>query len=73
MKNSPPPPPPPLEEMVQELHSPIGIMDEEVQPPFGVISEEKMKHVTTPNLNDITRSTKTKMDQMVETCDQDQV
>ena len=27
--------PPIMEEMVQELHSPIGIIDEEVQPPFG--------------------------------------
>ena len=33
--------PPIMEEMVQELHSPIGIMDEEVQPPFGVMAEEK--------------------------------
>ena len=65
--------PPIMEEMVQELHSPVGIMDEEVQPPFGVMEEEKTKHVGTPNLNDTTRSTKPKMDQMVETCDPDQV
>ena len=32
-----------MEEMVQELHSPVGIMDEEVQPPFGVMAEEKSK------------------------------
>ena len=37
------------------------------------MAEEKTKHVSTPNLNDITRSTKPKMDQMVETCDPDQV
>ena len=30
-----------MKETVQELHSPIGIMDEEVQPPFGVMAEEK--------------------------------
>ena len=62
-----------IEEMVQELRSPIGIMDEEVQPPFGVMVEEKTKHDSTPNLNDKTISTKPKMDQMVETCDPDQV
>ena len=28
--------PPIMEEMVQELHSPIGIMDEELLPPFGL-------------------------------------
>ena len=65
--------PPIMEETGQELHSPIGIMDEEVQTPFGVMVEEKMKHVGTPNVNAITRSIKTKMDQMMETCDQDQV
>ena len=62
-----------MEETVQELHSPIGIVDEEVQTPFGVMVEEKTKHVGTPNVNAITISTKTKMDQMMETCDQDQV
>ena len=65
--------PPIMEETVQELHSPIGIVDEEVQTPLGVMVEEKTKHVITPNVNAITRSTKTKMDQMMETCDQDQV
>ena len=29
-----------MEEMVQKLHSPVGIVDEEVQPPFGVVEEE---------------------------------
>ena len=65
--------PPIMEETVQELYSPIGIMDEEVQTPFGVMVEEKTKHVSTPNLNATSRSTKPKMDQMVETCDPDQV
>ena len=41
--------PPTMEETVQELHSPIGIMDEELLPPFGVVMEEKTKHITTPN------------------------
>ena len=59
--------------MVQELPSPIGIVDEEVQPPLGVVEEEKTKHDSTPNVNAITRSTKTTMDQMMETCDPDQV
>ena len=61
------------EETVQELHSPIGIMDEEVQTPFGVMVEGKTKHDGTPNLNDKTRSIKPNMDQMAETCDRDQV
>ena len=62
-----------MEKMVQELCSPIAVMDEEVQSPFGVMVEEKTKHDGTPNLNDTTRSTKPKMDQMVETCDPDKV
>ena len=62
-----------MEETVQELHSPIGIVDEEVQPPLGVVEEEKTKHDSTPNVNAMTRSTKTTMDQMTETCDPDQV
>ena len=65
--------PPIIKETVQELHSPIGIVDEEVQPPLGVMEEEKPKHDGTPNVNAITRSTKTTMDQMMETCDPDQV
>ena len=62
-----------MEEMVQELHSPIGIVDEEVQPPLGVVEEEKTKHDGTPNVSAIKRSTKTTMDQMTETCDPDKV
>ena len=65
--------PPIIEETVQEHHSPIGIVDEEVQPPLGVVVEEKTKHDGTRNVNAITRSTKTTMDQMMETCDPDQV
>ena len=59
--------------MVQKHCFPIGIMDEEVQPTFGVMVEERGKHDSTPNLNDKTRSTKPKMDQMVETCNLDEV
>ena len=29
-----------IEETVQELHFPIGIVDEVVQPPLGVVEEE---------------------------------
>ena len=32
--------PPPIEETVQELHSPIGIMDEELLPSFAVVAEK---------------------------------
>ena len=53
--------PPTMEEMVQELHSPIEFMDEELLPPFVVVAEEKTKHVATPNLNDITRTTRQKI------------
>ena len=62
-----------MEETVQELHSPIGIVDEEVQPPLGVVEEEKTKHDGTPNVNAIKRITKTTLDQMTETCDPDKV
>ena len=62
-----------MEETVQQLHSPIGIVDEEVQTQLGVVEEEKTKHDGTPNVNAITRSTKTTMDQMTETCDPDHV
>ena len=62
-----------MEETVQELHSPIGIVDEEVQPPLRVVEEEKTKHDGTPNVNARKRSTKTTMDQMMETCDPDKV
>ena len=48
-------------------------MDEELLHPFGVVVEEKTKHAATQNLNDITRTTKQKLDPMVETCNPDQV
>ena len=82
--------PPTMEETVQELHSPIGIMDEELQSSFGVAAEKVSspnevvdknqpyqgvfpKHVAIQNLNDTTRTTRHKLDQMVETCNPDQV
>ena len=62
-----------MEERVQELHSPIGIVDDEVQQPLGVVEEEKTKHDGTPNVNALKRIAKTTMDQMTETCDPDKV
>ena len=62
-----------MEEMVQELHSPIGIVDEEVQPPLGVVEEEKTNHDGTPSVNAIKRITKKTMGQTTETCDSDKV
>ena len=62
-----------MEEAVQELHSPIGIVDEEVQPPLGVVEEEKTKHDGTPSVNAIKRITKTTLGQMMETCYSDKV
>ena len=44
-----------IEEMVQELHSPIGIVDEVVQPPLGVVEEEKTKKDGTPSVNGVKR------------------
>ena len=62
-----------MEETVQELHSPIGIVDEEVQPPLGIVEEEKTKHDGTPSVNAIKRITKTTLGQTRETCDSDKV
>ena len=62
-----------MEEMVQELHFPIRIVDEEIQPPLGVVEEEETKHDGTPNVNAIKRITKTTLDQTMETCDSDKV
>ena len=42
-----------MKETVQELNSPIGLVDEEVQPPLRVVEEEKMNHGGTPNVNAI--------------------
>ena len=41
--------------MVQELHFPIGIVDELVQPPLGVVEEEETKHDGTPSVNAVKR------------------
>ena len=62
-----------IEEMVQELHSPIGFVDEVVQPPLGVVEEEKMKQDGTPSVNAVKRISKTTLGQMKETCDSDKV
>ena len=62
-----------IEEMVQELHSPVGIVDEEVQSPLVVVEEEKTKHEGTPSVNSVKRITKTTLGQMTETCDSDNV
>ena len=59
--------------MVQELHSPVGIVDEVVQPPLGVVEEEKTKQDGTPSVNAVKRITKTALGQMKETCDSDKV
>ena len=62
-----------IEETVQELYSPIGIVDEEVQPAMGVVEEEKTKHDGTPSLIAVKRITKTTLGQTTETCDSDTV
>ena len=62
-----------IEETVQELHSPIGIVDEVVQPPLGVVEEEKMKQDGTPSVNAVKRLSKTTLGQTKETCDSDKV
>ena len=59
--------------MVQELYSPIGIVDELVQPPLGVAGEEITKHDVTPSVNAVKRISKTTLGQMTETCDSDNV
>ena len=62
-----------IEEMVQELHSPIGIVDEVVQPPLGVVEEEKTKQDSTPSVNAEKRISKATLSQTKETCDSDKV
>ena len=62
-----------IEETVQELHSPIGIVDEVVQASLGVVEEEKTKQDGTPIVNAVKRSSKTALSQMKETCDSDKV
>ena len=62
-----------IEETVQELHSPIGIVNEVVQPPLGVVEEEKMKQDGTPSVNAVKRNTETTLGQTKEICDSDKV
>ena len=62
-----------IEETVQELHSPIGIVDKVVQASLGVVEEEKTKQDGTPIVNAVKRSSKTTLSQMKETCYSDKV
>ena len=62
-----------MEETVQELHSPIGIVDEVVQALLGVVEEEKTKQDSTPIVNAVKTISKTTLSQMKETCDSDKV
>ena len=62
-----------IEETVQELHSPIGIVDEVVQASLGVVEEEKTKQDSTPIVNAVKRISKTTLSQMKETCGSDKV
>ena len=62
-----------IAETVQELHSPIGIVDEVVQPPLGEVEEEKMKQDSTPSVNGVKRISKTTLSQTKETFDSDKV
>ena len=61
----------------EELLPPFGVVAEKVTPPNEVVDKKQPyqgvfpKHVTTPNLNDITRTTRQKLDQTVETCNPD--
>ena len=62
-----------IEETVQEMHSPIGIVDEVVRPPLGVVEEEQSKKDGTPNVNGVKRISNTTLSQTKETCDSDKV
>ena len=62
-----------IEETVQEMHSPIGIVDEVERPPLGVVEEEQSKKDGTPNVNGVKRISNTTMSQTKETCDSDKV
>ena len=48
-----------IEETIQEMHSPIGIVDEVVRPPLGVVEEEQSKKDGTPNVNGAKRISNT--------------
>ena len=62
-----------IEETIQEMHSPIGIVDEVVRPPLGVVEEEQSKKDGTPNVNGVKRISNMTMSQTKETCDSDKV
>ena len=62
-----------IEETVQEMHSPIGIVDEVVRPPLGVVEEEQSKKDGTPNVNGVKSISNTTLSQTKETCDSDKV
>ena len=62
-----------IEETIQEMHSPIGIVDEVVRPPLGVVEEEKSKKDGTPNVNGVKRISNMTMSRTKETCDSDTV
>ena len=73
---------PTMEEMVPEIHSPSGNIDvvtEQVKHRNEFVDEEKgykgifMKHVSTASINDTTRTTRQELNQIVDTCNQDQV
>ena len=63
----------------EELLPPFGVVAEEVTPPNEVVDKKQPyqvvfpKHVTTPNLNDMTGITRQTLDQIVETCNPDQL
>ena len=73
---------PTMEETVPEIHSPSGNIDvvtEQVKHRNEFVDEEKgykgifMKHVSTASINDTTRTTRQELNQIVDTCNQDQV
>ena len=73
---------PTMEETVPGIHSPSGNIDvvtEQVKHRNEVVDKEKgykgifMKPVNTASINDTTRTTRQELNQMVETCNQDQV
>ena len=69
----------PIGNMDEELLPPFGVVTEEVTPPNEVVDQKQPyqgvfpKHVATASLNDTTRTTTQELDQMVETCNPDQV
>ena len=65
--------------MDEELLPPFGVVTEKVTPPNEVVDKKQpyqgvfLKHVATASLNDTTRTTRQELDQIVETCNPDQV